>query len=92
MIKSVLRTLFATLILGLTACNKEKPVEPAPEIAPSASPPPALAAPAAPAAVDVQKLDAPTEAEFEAEAEQSISAKNMDSEIDKLEREISSEK
>lgn len=79
------------LVAALLACaceNKDKAPESKPAPEPVASAPAAPPPPAAPPQVDLSKAEAPTEADFEADAEQSISAKNLDQELDKLEKEI----
>jgi hypothetical protein len=83
---------FAAFLVLCAACKKEEPPAPAP--APEASPaPPAAEAPqatAAPAAaVDVENL--PVEEDFEAEAEQQVTAANLNQKLDELEKEIAAE-
>ncbi len=68
------------------AC-KEKAAEPTPTEAPAPPALPAAIEPAAPA-FDPKKAVVPTSEDFEAEAEQTISSKNLNEELDKLEREI----
>jgi hypothetical protein len=77
----------ALLALSLAACKeKEAPTEPA-EVAPPVSapalPPPPPPAPPEPAPPS-------TEADFEEEADQQITNKNLEEELDKLERELKS--
>lgn len=78
---------FAVLALSLAACKeKEAPKEPA-EVAPPVSAPP-LPPPPPPAAPEPAPVS--TEADFEEEAAQQITNKNLEEELDKLERELKS--
>lgn len=73
--------------LAFVACrDKEAPKETAEiPVVPTAPPPPPPAPPAAP------ELPAPpTEEDFEEEAAQQITSKNLEQELDKLERELKS--
>ncbi len=74
-------------VLALCVACKKEPPPPASET-PSAAvpeaPPPVASVAALPAQIPV----APTEEDFEDEATQSITSKNLDQELDKLEKEI----
>jgi hypothetical protein len=77
---------FAALVLSLACKEKEAPKEPT-EVAPPASAPPAPPPPP-PAAPEPPPVS--TEADFEEEAAQQITNKNLEEELDKLERELKS--
>jgi hypothetical protein len=71
------------LVLG--GCSKEEPLPPSVEVVPPAVPTPAATPTAKP---EEEAIDVPTEEDFEAEAEKSITPKSLDSELDALEKEI----
>lgn len=86
--RAMLACLLAAFSISLGACkDKEMPKEPT-EVAPTPSataPAPVVTAPPAPA-----PEPPPTEADFEEEATQQITNKNLEEELDKLERELKS--
>lgn len=83
-------TLAALGLLTLSACEKKEAPAPAPETAPAAPSAPAVPAAAAPAApepvVDVASL--PVEEQYEADADKEITAANLSTKLDELEKEI----
>ncbi len=83
-----LSLLGALVLLVSVACNKkETPAAPAPETAPATATAEAAAAPAAAEpVVDVDSL--PVEEQYEAEAEQEITASNLTAKLDELEKEL----
>lgn len=87
--RSILLLAAGALSLSLTACkDKEAPHEPteaAPAVSAAPTPPPA------PAPSVVEAPPVPTEADFEEEAAQQITNKNLEEELDKLERELKSQ-
>jgi len=81
----------ALIVLSLcfAACEKKeepKPTTAATAAAPTAADPASATEPASASAGDTAEL--PTEQDFEDEAERTITAENLDSELDKLEKEI----
>ena len=85
--------LILPLVLGLASCEKNEPAksESAPPAAPAtaASPTDQSGATTPAAAAKAEESDGiPTEQDFEDEAEQKITAQNLDEELDKLEKEI----
>lgn len=76
-------------LLSLVACEKKETPAPMAEAAPVAPPTtaavPATAAPAEPV-VDAASL--PVEEQYEAEAEQEVTAENLNAKLDELEKEI----
>jgi hypothetical protein len=82
--KRLMTILAASTLLCLSAaCDKEEK-KPEPAAAPSAVAAPTVAAPAAPVANET----IPVAADFEEEAEKSITPANYKSELDSLEKEI----
>jgi hypothetical protein len=80
-------------VLSLSACKeKEKAAEPPPlpsVAAPAAAPtPPPAATTAAPAATAPAAVGLPTSEDYEQQAIDQINPQNMDSELDKLEKDI----
>jgi hypothetical protein len=72
------------LLLSATACKKEEE-QPAPSALQEPTPTPAATA----EAVDEQMLaNLPVEQDFEAKADQDITPENLESELDKLEKEL----
>jgi hypothetical protein len=69
------------------ACAKQEPPPPA---EPAPEPPPA-ATTAAPAPAPTAERDLPTEEDFEEEAAKEVTAANLDSQLDALEKEINAE-
>ncbi|MEZ4227132.1 MAG: hypothetical protein R3B13_39705 [Polyangiaceae bacterium] len=82
--------LFASVLVALAAFGCEKKEEPTPAAAPA--PAASIAAPSDTAGAEptaaADEGDIPTEEDFEDEAEQQITASNLESELDKLEKEI----
>ena len=82
--------IFAVAICSLAiACEKK----PSPEASTTAAPAtpaatPATSAAATPAAVTVNDEDLSTEEDFEDQAKKEITAKNLDTELDKIDKEI----
>lgn len=83
-------TLAALGLLTLSACEKKETPAPAPETTaatpPAASAVPAAAAPAPEPVVDVASL--PVEEQYEADADKEITAANLSTKLDELEKEI----
>ena len=87
---------FATFVLAATvfACSKQEPPAPAATTAPSATAPAVSAAPTAPSATtpapsaSAATAEPPTEEDFENEANDQVSAKTLDAQLDALEKEI----
>ncbi len=80
----LLNVLAASALLGLcVSCDKEEK-KPEPAAAPSATAAPTVAAPATPPPAET----IPVAADFEEEAEKSITPANYKSELDSLEKEI----
>jgi predicted outer membrane protein len=83
-------TLAALGLLTLSACEKKEAPAPAPETTaatpPAASAVPAAAAPAPEPVVDVASL--PVEEQYEADADKEITAANLSTKLDELEKEI----
>jgi len=87
---------FATFLLAATvfACSKQEPPAPAETAAPSATAPAASAAPSAssaptPAASDsAATAEPPTEEDFENDANDQVTVKTLDAQLDALEKEI----
>ena len=85
--KYIVLALFALGTLG--ACDKKEPTATEATESASAAAPPAAPAPvaaAAPAPVDVDSL--PVEEEFEGDAEKELTAANLNTKLDDLEKEI----
>jgi hypothetical protein len=81
----------ALLALPLVACEKKEEPKPQTSVAPTAAPTPTQAATGStePASATAdESADIPTEQDFEEEAEQKITAENLETELDKLEKEI----
>ena len=78
---------FVLLAFALGACSK-KPEETVPAPAQPAAPPAPTAAVSAAPTAPADSADIPTEEDFEAEAERRITSKNLEAELDKLEKEI----
>lgn len=80
----------ALVVLPLAACEKKDEPKP-PSTTPAATATPAATTPAAtePASASAEDgSEIPTEQDFEEEAEQKVTAENLESELDKLEKEI----
>ncbi len=81
--------LLSASLIALSACDKpadKATDQPSPQAAQSA--PAAPGTTAEPASADTDADDIPTEADFEDEAEQTISTANLESQLDALEKEI----
>jgi hypothetical protein len=91
-VKLELTTLLLALSLGLGACKQKESEPSAPLSTTTAVATPSMVGSAALAAPDAGgDADAlPTEEDFEDEVNQTITSKNLDAELDKLEREIGS--
>lgn len=80
--------LSALCVVAVLACDKqEAPPAPAAEPAPATPAAPAVAPAAAEPVVDVDSL--PVEEQYEAEAEKEITADNLTTKLDELEKELS---
>jgi hypothetical protein len=82
-----MRTLLTAALLTLSvACEKSEP-PPAADVTPPTPAP--VATPSAPAAAAAEEpIDLPTEEDFEEEAEQKVTPKSLEAELDALEKEI----
>lgn len=76
----------ACLLLAAVACDK--PAEPKSDTSGASASTATTAAPAESAAAADEGEGIPTEADFEEEAEQKITAANLEEELDKIEKEI----